>query len=202
MDKEKPTITIRFAPSRESSLAGYLRGEVEPEEIIVDGKRVFPSKGSKLNPNCSEVVFELPGLARDEVAAKLREIGIIEITMKKVVDDDGISVTVIADKDNPLIPTAVPEAGNFDIEKWADGWAVHGGMNLGDYAYPTMLKIQQAFPDGKWDDISGSDVGNFLQWYIHGSPPPKTVMDNETRKIREEQVEPAFREMAEPNPGG
>jgi hypothetical protein len=154
----------------------------------------------ELIPNCSEVVFELTGMTRDDAVAKLREIGIFEVTIPR--DDNGNERpwTVLADKDNLLIPNASPYAGNFDIDEWASGIVVHGGMNLEDYAYPTMLKIQKAFPKGSWDDINGTEAGAFLQWYIHGTTPIKTPMDNRTKELREKHVEPALRKMIDPNP--
>lgn len=196
-EKEKPTLTIRFAPSRESSLARYLRGEVEPSEIIENDVKMFPKEKEPLNPNCSECIFTLKGMPRDEAIAKLAAIGIFEVTVPKC-DGNEYAQAVLADADNVLLPNFKERStGNLDIEEWAGGICVHGQMNLDDYVYPTMLKIQKAFPRGSWEDINGGDVEDFLQWYIHGMPPLKTTMDDKTREIREKHVNPQIRTMIE-----
>jgi hypothetical protein len=192
-EKEKPTMSVRFAPSRESSIARYLRGDVDPLEIIENDVKVFPGEKEPLNPNCSECIFTLKGMTRDEAIAALASAGIFEVTIPAE-SKHGCKTQehkYLADVDNELLPNFKESGnGNLDLEEWADGFCVHGEMNLYDYVYPTMLKIQKTFPQGSWEDINGGDVEDFLQWYIHGMPPLKTTMDDKTREIREKHVNP------------
>ncbi len=156
----------------------------------------------ELNPNCSECIFTLKGMSRDEAIVALNAIGIFEVTIPVTSGYDGKTYdhVYLADKDNELLPNFDGHKGNLDLDEWADGVCVHGDINLGDFAYPTMLKIQKAFPQGSWEDITGSDVEEFLQWYIHGTPPVKTSMDEKTKGIREKHVKPQIKQKAELNP--
>jgi hypothetical protein len=150
----------------------------------------------KLNPNCSEVVFMLAGLTREEAVKTLAEIGLFEITIKYASSGGKEREwTGLADKDNELIPNFSSSAGNFDVDEWQDGTCIHGGMNLRDYAYPTMLKIKRKFPEGRWEDLNGCDADEFRQWYIDGMPAVKTAMDDRTKKFREEKVEHAIKKI-------
>jgi hypothetical protein len=155
-----------------------------------------------LCPNCSECIFTLKGLSRDDAIAALEAIGIIEVTIPLTSSYDGKTRdrTYLADKDNELIPNFDRYNGNLDIEEWADGICVHGEINLGDYAYPTMLKIQHAFPDDSWEDINGSEVVDFLQWVIHDKPQIMSKMDEKTRDIREKHVNPQLMDRVVLNP--
>ncbi|MEX2729367.1 MAG: hypothetical protein Q6353_019075 [Candidatus Sigynarchaeum springense] len=155
-----------------------------------------------LNPNCSECIFALKGLSRDEAIAALNAIGIFEVTIPVTSNYDGKTYdhVYLADKDNELLPNFDEHNGNLDLDEWAVGVCVHGDINLGDYAYPTMLKIQKAFPQGSWEDINGSEVEEFLQWYMHDMPPVKTKMDEKTKRIREKYVNPQIKQKTELNP--
>jgi hypothetical protein len=155
-----------------------------------------------LNPNCSECIFTLKGMSRDSALAALNAIGIFEVTIPVTSEYDGKTYdhTCLADKDNELLPNFDKHNGNFDLDGWADGVCIHGDINLGDYAYPTMLKIQRAFPQGSWEDINGSEVEEFLQWHIHETPPVKTKLDEKTKEIREKHVDPQIKKKVELNP--
>jgi hypothetical protein len=132
-------------------------------------------------------------MSRDEAIAKLAAIGIVEVTVPLPSSYDGETrdYMYLADVDNELLPNfKEPGNGNLDLDEWADGITVHGQMNLCDYVYPTMLKIQDAFPGFAWEDINGSDVEGFLQWVVHGKPPLESTMDGKTREIREKTINP------------
>jgi hypothetical protein len=205
----KPSIIMRFAPSRESSLGKYLRGEIEPSEIIENGKRVFPKiKDVEINPNCSDVVFRLPGIPRDHVIAKLKEIGIIEVS-----ENPDSKYPFLADRDNLMVPNIESKFGcaMLDIDEWNDGEIViHGGINLEYSAFPTLKKIQDAFDGHKWEEmIGGGTTGAFEAWLENGmvftSRQKKAIKydrkkpGKETKKFREKFVDPVFSTTLNPN---
>jgi len=154
-----------------------------------------------LNPNCSDVVFRLPGLSREEAVKKLREIGIIEVSS----NPDG-KYPFLADRDNQMVPDMDSEYGcsMFDIDEWDKGEiVVHGGINLEFSAFPTMKKIQDAFPGKKWEEmIGGSTSHDFDEWLVNGmkmTPRLKKFAKDErktpgaeTKEFRKKVVDPAF----------
>lgn len=176
--------------------------------VICPGMRIEATQITRLeiadhvlNPNCSDVVFRLPGLSREDAVKKLREIGIIEVSS----NPDG-KYPFLADRDNPMVPNMDSEYGcaMLDIDEWDKGEIViHGGINLEFSTFPTMKKIRDAFPGKKWDEmIGGSMTKDFEEWIENGMKmTPRLVKfakgdrktpGRETKKFRADVIDPAF----------
>jgi hypothetical protein len=142
--------------------------------------------------------------------AKLRDVGILEIKipLKLFSDDrdDDISWTILADRDNQLVPNLDSEYGGaqLDIETWGDGEIViHGDINLEYSAFPTMRKIQDAFPENRWKEaMGGGTIGEYEEWLANGKEftamQKKAVKfgrkkpGKDTAKARKAVIDPAF----------
>ena len=65
----------------------------------VYGKKTIPEKEpAAINPNCSEIIFKLPGVTMEQAVDTLKKAGIAEIHARP------FASYVLADKDNPCVP--------------------------------------------------------------------------------------------------
>ncbi len=183
----------------------------------LDGKMLCPvcfmyqARGYvPINPNCSEVVFKLPGMAKEDALAILKKHGIMEvdIPLKLLSDDedhDDIVWHVIADRDNPMVPNLDSEYGCSLIvmEDWDGMLAIRGGINLEFSALPTMKKIADAFPGSKWEEVTGGGMTDELaEWVNNGMEYTKRQKKmrkdelkepgDDTKLAREKIIDPAF----------
>jgi hypothetical protein len=118
------------------------------------------------NPNCSEVVFELPGMTVERAREELAKIGIIEVAIPKN-EYDGSKTTdptmIIADRDNPDIPDFACNA-DFRLRKERNGDAyIIGGQSGQHQLFPTMLKIENAF-HRDWHGYDGGGTEEYDDW--------------------------------------
>jgi hypothetical protein len=187
---------------------------------VLDGKKLCPIcfiyqvHGMKpvdvVNPNCSEIVFAIPGMTRERAVSTLRGVGILDVKIPLGIisgkHHDDATWDVLADRDNQLVPNMDSEYGcaQLDIIELETGMVeIHGGINLEYSAFPTLKKIQDAFPGRSWEEVTGgSTTVEFEEWVKNGmvftNRQKKAIKfdrkkpGKDTRTIRKKFLDPLF----------
>jgi hypothetical protein len=167
-----------------------------PDVFKISDCSCIKKRHVELNPNCSEVVFSLEGMTRQEALAKLAEIGIIEFEMPSrefwgfELGEPGELEKFLADRDNPNVPDFKYHS-HLDLEDNFDtyGLSIVGHEDIQSQMFPTMLKIENAFHDN-WHGYDGGSIEPYDQWAgsDESRRPIEDVQDDVGREKRRQYV--------------
>jgi hypothetical protein len=131
-------------------------------------------------PNCSEVVFFLEGMSKQEVLEILKDHGIYEITIHDYYEwrmNDEPEV-LIADDNNPNLP----DFSNHAIMRLQEDYVACGSYTGGTsfvghqhcqhQLFPTMHKIASIFDSQyEWHGDDGGSIESYEEWVNSGAQP-------------------------------
>jgi hypothetical protein len=117
-------------------------------------------------PNCSEVVYRVPGVEKEDFLVELEKIGIRQIMVKDFwVFSTPEPMEMLSDEDNPNMPDYTRHSHMWVTNETDhfDGCEVRAHQHCQHQLFATMLKISSQF-GGEWGGYDGGTIDAYDEW--------------------------------------
>lgn len=127
-------------------------------------------------PNCSEVVYHISDMSKEEILNVLEQHGIEKVSMKGFYSfSPEDEIEMLSDTDNPNLPDfrynayLKIEEGYAGCGTYEGGACVVGHQHCQRQLFPTMHKIEQLIPTSEWSGDDGGNIEEYEEWVEKGA---------------------------------